>query len=111
MADLQRLAPSRRADVTLINRADPLLLKQIAEHARLVHGTPREFDAFKLYAFKRYRDHRRYLDLEREYVDRALERILDDARPRTGDAQAPSSKPLVLPCGTCRPIFHELTST
>lgn len=75
MADLQRLEPSRRADVALINRADPLLLKQIAAHARLVYGSSRAFDAFKLYAFKRYQDHRRYLDLEREYVERALDRM------------------------------------
>lgn len=75
IADLQALTPGRNIDVTLINRADPLLLKQIAAHARLVYGTPREFDAFKLYAFKRYQDHCRYFDLEREYVDRALERM------------------------------------
>ena len=74
-ADLQALVPGQEADVTLINRADPLLLKQITDHARLVYGTPREFDAFKLYAFKRYQDHRRYLKLEREYVERELERM------------------------------------
>lgn len=74
-ADLQALVPGHEADLTLINRADPLLLKQIAAHARLVYESPRAFDAFKLYAFKRYQDHRRYLDLEREYVDRALDRM------------------------------------
>jgi predicted nucleotidyltransferase len=74
-ADLQTLVPDRDVDVTLINRADPLLLKQIAEHHQLLYGTSRELDAFRRYAFKRYQDHRPYLALERDYVDQMLERM------------------------------------
>lgn len=74
IADLQTLVADRDVDVALINRADPLLLKQIAAHARLIYGSPRELAEFKLYAFKRYQDHRRYLDLERQYVEHALDR-------------------------------------
>lgn len=74
--DLQALVADRDVDVTLLNHADPLLLKQIAEHNRLLYGSPRELDAFNRYAFKRYQDHRRYLALERDYVDRELDRMM-----------------------------------
>jgi predicted nucleotidyltransferase len=74
VADLQALGGGRDVDLAFINRADPLLLKQIAAHARLVFGSTREFEAFKLYAFKRYQDHRPYLQMERDYVNRAVDR-------------------------------------
>ena len=72
MADLQALEPGTEVDVTVLNRADPLLLRQVTDHAALEYGTPERFDAFRRYAFKRYQDHRRFLDLERQYVDRAV---------------------------------------
>lgn len=70
--ELQRAFPDREVDVAVLNRADPLFLKQVMERCRLVHGDPRRLQALRLYAFKRYQDHRRYLALEKVYVDRAL---------------------------------------
>lgn len=70
IADLQAFGSGVAVDVTVLNRADPLLLKQVAEHAVREYGTDRRFDAFRRYAFKRYQDHRRFLELEREYVTR-----------------------------------------
>ena len=70
--ELQRAFPDREVDVAVLNRADPLFLKQVMERCRLVHGDPRRLTALRLYAFKRYQDHRRYLALEKVYVDRAL---------------------------------------
>jgi hypothetical protein len=49
-----------------------LLLQKIVENCRLLHGATRRFQEFRLYAFHRYQDYRRYLDLERDYVTRAL---------------------------------------
>ena len=72
IADLQALVPDREVDLVFLNRADPLLLKQITDHCRLVHGSPRRLDQLKLYAFKRYQDHRPYLDMEQAYVDRMI---------------------------------------
>jgi hypothetical protein len=71
-ADLQSIAPDRRVDLSLINRADPLFLKKILEHCALVHGSPRRLHELRMYAFRRYQDHRRYLAMEREYVARAV---------------------------------------
>jgi predicted nucleotidyltransferase len=71
-ADLQKLLPDREVDVAVLNHADPLFLKQVTEHCELVYGAPRRLAEFKMYAFRRYQDHRRYLDMERAYVDRAI---------------------------------------
>jgi predicted nucleotidyltransferase len=69
-ADLQALQPEREVDVAVINYADPLFLKKITESCVVVYGSEQRLARLKLYAFKRYADHRRFLDLEREYVRR-----------------------------------------
>lgn len=75
--DLQTLYPYREVDLVLLNRADPLLLRKIIESCRLLYGPVRRLQEFRIYAFKRYQDHRKYLDLERDFVRRSL-----DAAPR-----------------------------
>ncbi len=73
--ELQTLNPDREVDLAIINHADPLFLRKITERCRLLHGSPRRLAELRIYAFKRYQDHRRYLALEREYVDRTLGRL------------------------------------
>ena len=63
-ADLQEFYPRRKLDLALIERADPLFLKKITENCRLVCGAPRRLHELKMYAFRRYQDHRKYLALE-----------------------------------------------
>jgi predicted nucleotidyltransferase len=70
--DLQQLYPEGEVDIAFINRADPLLLKQITDACHLVYGSVRDLQELKIYAFKRYQDHRKYLALERRYVEHAL---------------------------------------
>jgi predicted nucleotidyltransferase len=72
IADLQALVPDREVDLVLLNRADPLLLKQITDHCELVFGPSSRLDELKLYAFKRYQDHRPFLEMEQAYVDRMI---------------------------------------
>ena len=72
IGDLQALSPDRNVDVALVNRADPLFLKKITENCTLLYGPPRRLHELKMYAFRRYQDHRRYLALERDYVAGAL---------------------------------------
>jgi predicted nucleotidyltransferase len=71
-ADLQALSPEREIDLVILNYADPLLLEQIAGHGVLLYGEPSRWQRLRLYAFKRYQDHRRFLQMEREYVERAI---------------------------------------
>jgi predicted nucleotidyltransferase len=70
--DLQALFPGRKIDMAVLNRADPLFLKQVTDRCRLLHGSEADLRRLKLYAFKRYQDHRRYLDLEQRFVARAI---------------------------------------
>lgn len=72
VADLQALVPDRDVDVAILNHADPLFLKQVMDHARPLYGPRQRFEQLKLYAFKRYQDHRPYLAMERAYVARAI---------------------------------------
>jgi predicted nucleotidyltransferase len=73
--ELQLCFPDREVDLVIINRADPLFLRKITERCRLLYGPIKDLQGLRLYAFKRYQDHRRFLDLERQYVDRTLDRF------------------------------------
>jgi hypothetical protein len=64
--------PDRKIDLAILNHADPLFLKQVTDHCRLLHGSEADLRRLKLLAFKRYQDHRKYLDLERRFVAEAL---------------------------------------
>jgi predicted nucleotidyltransferase len=64
----QALFPGREVDLAVINRADPLFLKKITERCRLLHGVPGDLARLRMYAFKRYQDYRRLLELERRFV-------------------------------------------
>jgi predicted nucleotidyltransferase len=75
VADLQSLLPGQDVDVALINGADPLFLKKITEQCRLLYGSPRALSELKIYAFKRYQDHRQFLAMEREYVSRRIQAL------------------------------------
>jgi predicted nucleotidyltransferase len=70
--DVQQLFENREIDLSIINRADPLFLKKILERCQLLYGSARRLQELRIYAFKRYQDHRRYLAQERRYVARRL---------------------------------------
>ena len=73
-AALQRLFSGRQVDLAVLDRADPLFLHQVLGRCRLLAGSPRRFAELKIYGFKRYQDHRRFLAMEREHVRRVLAR-------------------------------------
>lgn len=70
--ELQELFPDRQVDLAALDRADPLFLKQVLDRCRLLAGSPRRLSELKIYGFKRYQDHRRFLGMEREHVRRRL---------------------------------------
>jgi len=73
--DVQGLYPGRELDVAVMNHADPLFLKKIVERCQLLYGSPRVLAELRMYAFRRYQDHRRFLAVERSYVRRSLQRM------------------------------------
>ena len=77
--ELQKIFPELEVDLALLNYADPLFLKKITERCRLLYGDPREIKELKIYAFKRYQDHRRYFEMERRFIDD----FLKDTAPTT----------------------------
>jgi predicted nucleotidyltransferase len=70
--DVQALFPDRELDLAILNRADPLFLKQVMDTARLLYGSDTDLRRLQLLAFKRYQDHRKYLELERRFVSDAV---------------------------------------
>lgn len=72
---LRACFPGRAVDMAIINRADPLFLKQMMDRCRLLYGSLQTLQRLRLYAFKRYQDHRRFLDLERRFVNQTLDRL------------------------------------
>ncbi|HLA91013.1 MAG TPA: nucleotidyltransferase domain-containing protein [Gemmatimonadaceae bacterium] len=70
--ELQGLFPDREVDLAILDRAGPLFLGKVTESCRLLHGEPSALQRLKLYAFRRYQDHRKYLYLERRFVARAV---------------------------------------
>ena len=68
LEELQRLFPGQEIDLALINHADPLFLKKITDDCRILYGPAEILQRLKIYAFKRYQDHRKYFEMERQYA-------------------------------------------
>lgn len=73
-ADLEPYFPEGRLDIVLLEHPDPLLLKKILERCDLLTGEPRRLAELRMYAYRRYIDHRRFLAMEADYVTRRLSR-------------------------------------
>lgn len=63
-AELDAVFPSEKLDLALLNGADPLLLGEVSADCRLLAGDASDLQEFRIYAFKRRQDHRRWLELE-----------------------------------------------
>jgi len=73
IADFQEVLPGREVDLVFLQRADPLFLSRIVENCVLLYGNPGELARLKIYAFKRYQDHRPYFEMESRYLRKFLE--------------------------------------
>jgi hypothetical protein len=73
--DLSELFGDRTVDVSVINRADPLFMKKIAERCLFLYEEPGAGNAFLLLAFRRYHDHGKYLKMERDFAADYVNRI------------------------------------
>lgn len=69
---LQPLFRDRELDLAVINHADPLFLKKITDNCEILYGPPERLQALKLYAFKRYQDHRKFFEMERRFAEKFL---------------------------------------
>lgn len=63
-------------DLTVLNRAEPLLLNQVATRGRLLYECKRgEWQNFKGYAFRYYQDSQKYRDDLTRYLRRELQGV------------------------------------
>lgn len=68
IADLNMALATSEVDLTVLDKADPLLLKTVTDTAIRVAGAQTDFFKLKLLAFHRYNDYLPYLELERQVV-------------------------------------------
>ena len=59
---------NEKIDLGVINHANPLFLKQINQNCQLLFGDNNDFYKFKIYAFNRYVDYKKYFKLESDFV-------------------------------------------
>jgi predicted nucleotidyltransferase len=84
---LQRISaifPGARVDLALLNRADPLLLKEVTAGPILLAGSEEDLQEFRIYSFKRYAEYRPYFQLEAATNARHLSLLHDGRSPGTG---------------------------
>ena len=74
-AELQGLFPGIEVDLVIINHADPLFLKKIVDDSELLYGDRRTFLEFKIYAYKRYVDHKPFLKMEKQFAVEQTKRL------------------------------------
>lgn len=67
----------KKIDLCVINRANPLLLKQINQNCQLFFGKLRDFYNFKIYAFNRYNDYKRFFEMEAKIVREQVNSFLE----------------------------------
>ena len=62
----------KNVDLSLINKANPLLLNEISSKGILLYGTKNNFISFQLYAFHKYNDYAPFFKMEAEFVKRQI---------------------------------------
>ncbi len=62
----------KNIDLSVLNRANPLLLFEASRNAVLVYGENSELAKFKLYAFRVYNDYAPYFKIENELNKRLI---------------------------------------
>lgn len=68
VSDLNEVFGVDNVDITLLDHANPLLLKTVTDKARLLSGNVADFFKLKLRAFHAYNDYLPYLKLESDFV-------------------------------------------
>ena len=67
-SDLNEVFGVDNVDITLLNHANPLLLKTVTDGAKLLSGNVADFFKLKLRAFHAYNDYLPYLKMESDFV-------------------------------------------
>ena len=63
---------NKNIDLSVLNRANPLLLFQASKNSILLYGKREGFLKFKLYAFNVYNDYAPYFEMEKKLNERII---------------------------------------
>lgn len=66
---------NKNIDLSVLNRANPLLLFQVSKNSILLYGSREEFLKFKLYAFNAYNDYAPYFEMEKKLNKKIINRF------------------------------------
>ena len=78
--ELEKVIPDQKIDLAVINRADPLFLKQNVDRCLLLFGHSQDLARLRMYAFKGYQDYRGFLEIERRFVGDRLAALCNGQR-------------------------------
>jgi len=56
---------NKNIDLSVLNKANPLLLFEASKNSILLYGSSEDFAKFKLYAFNAYNDYASYFEMEK----------------------------------------------
>lgn len=62
----------KEIDLTILNRANPLLSFQVSKNCVLLYGAKEDFFKFKTYAFRLYSDYAPYFEMEKNLNKRII---------------------------------------
>jgi len=68
IVDLNEVLDTSDVDLTVLDHADPLLLKTVSDKSQLLSGSVADFLKLKLKAFHRYNNYLPYLKMEADFV-------------------------------------------
>jgi len=68
VSELGKVFTDRKIDMSLLNRANPLLLYKICSNPILLYGNARDFSNLRIYSFKNYIDYQPYFRMEKKFV-------------------------------------------
>jgi predicted nucleotidyltransferase len=57
-----------KIDIVNLTRANPLLLFTVARKSKLLAGSQKDYDKFKLLAFHKYSDYQPYFKMESDFI-------------------------------------------
>ncbi|MFH0948262.1 MAG: nucleotidyltransferase domain-containing protein [Elusimicrobiota bacterium] len=74
ISDLNAVFPEQEVDLSLINRANPLLLHKICFNPFLLYGKISDLNNLRIYSFKNYIDYQPFFKIEENYVNKFIQK-------------------------------------
>jgi len=77
ISDLSAVFPEQKVDLSLINRANALLLYKICYSPVLLYGRISDLNNLRIYSFKNYIDYQPFFKIEENYVKNFIQKYVN----------------------------------